>query len=324
MKITLINSEKNEKRYTREELEAFVAQLKDGTFRQQYARDYTKEVCFAAEWMKQGGELKAKSLNSLVLLSLENLRDLATAEEYKRQAVQQPYTLLCFLGHDGHSLHIVCPYTVSVGIPTDTVQLNAFRKLHYIYSSQLGTPLAEQEPTFETACKVSYDPKPFYNPSAIVITVSSEPEDTPEFRSMQEDISDYNYPEEIPGLTVHDSRLRRFHDCLDAAIEKHNDIRDDEEYATAVLEQLADGCRQMGLPQAWCARIAAFFPLFADSLGRDTIESVFKSAYLRETLKTIPMKFIRPSALLAFKTEAYMKEHYTLRLNVRQARQSIA
>ena len=28
------------------------------------------------------------------------------------------------------------------------------------------------------------------------------------------------------------------------------------------------------------------------------------------------MKFTRPSALLAFKTEAYMKEHYTLRLNV--------
>ena len=113
MKITIINTERNEKRYTREELEAFVAQLSDGTYRQQYVRDYTKEVCFAAEWMKQGGELKTKSLNSLVLLSLENLRDLATVEAYKQQATQQPYTLLCFLGHDGHSLHIVCPYTVS-------------------------------------------------------------------------------------------------------------------------------------------------------------------------------------------------------------------
>ena len=316
MKITIINSERNEKRYTREELDEFVAQLKDGTFRQQYVRDYTKEVCFAAEWLKQNGELKAKSLNSLILLSLENLRDLATAEEYKRQAAQQPYTLLCFLGHDGHSLHIVCPYTVSVGEPTDTAQLNAFRKLHYIYSSQLGTPLAEHEPTFETACKVSYDPKPLYNPSAIAITVSSEPEDTPEFRPMQEDISDYNYPEEIPGLTVRESRMRRFHDCLDATIEKHHDIRDEEEYATAVLEQLADGCRQMGLPQTWCARVASYIPLFSDSIGSDTIESVFKTAYLKETLKTIPFKFTRPSALLAFKTEAYMKEHYTLRLNV--------
>ena len=49
MKITIINSERNEKRYTREELEEFVAQLKDGTYRQQYIRDFNKEVCFAAE-----------------------------------------------------------------------------------------------------------------------------------------------------------------------------------------------------------------------------------------------------------------------------------
>ena len=113
MKITIINNERNEKRYTREELDEFVAQLKDGTYRQHYVRDYNKEVCFAAEWMKQSGELKTKNLNALVLLSLENLRDLPTVQEYKRLAIQQPYTLLCFLGHDGHSLQIVCPYTVT-------------------------------------------------------------------------------------------------------------------------------------------------------------------------------------------------------------------
>ena len=113
MKITIINNERNEKRYTREELDEFVAQLKDGTFRRYEVRDNNKEVCFAAEWMKQNGELKTKSINALVLLSLENLRDLATVQEYKRLATQQPYTLLCFLGHDGHSLRIVCPYTIT-------------------------------------------------------------------------------------------------------------------------------------------------------------------------------------------------------------------
>ena len=112
MKITIINSERNEKRYTREELDEFVAQLKDGTYHQQYVSDYTKEVCFAAEWLKRNGEMKAMSLNNLMLLSLENLRDLATVEAYKRLTVLQPYTLLCFLGHDGHSLHIVCPYII--------------------------------------------------------------------------------------------------------------------------------------------------------------------------------------------------------------------
>ena len=316
MKITIINSERNEKRYTREELEAFVAQLSDGTYRQQYVRDFNKEVCFAAEWVKLNGELKAKSYNCLILLSLENLRDLSTVEEYKRLAILQPYTLLCFMGHDGHSLHIVCPYTVSDGHPSETALLNAFRKLHYIYSSQLGTPLAEHEPTFETCCKASYDPQPFYNPVAIAIVVSSQPEDSPEFRPMQEDISDYNYPEEIPGLSLRNSRMRRFHDCLDTVIEKNSDLRNDEEFAIIVLEQLADGCRQIGLPQAWCARVASFIPMFYESLDTNAIESAFKTAYLKETLKTIPMKFTRPSALLAFKTEAYMKEHYTLRLNV--------
>ena len=316
MKITIINTERNEKRYTREELEAFVAQLSDGTYRQQYVRDFNKEVCFAAEWVKLNGELKAKSYNCLILLSLENLRDLSTVEEYKRLAILQPYTLLCFMGHDGHSLHIVCPYTVSDGHPSETALLNAFRKLHYIYSSQLGTPLAEHEPTFETCCKASYDPQPFYNPVAIAIVVSSQPEDSPEFRPMQENISDYNYPEEIPGLSLRNSRMRRFHDCLDAVIEKNSDLRNDEEFAIIVLEQLADGCRQIGLPQAWCARVASFIPMFSESLDTNAIESAFKTAYLKETLKTIPMKFTRPSALLAFKTEAYMKEHYTLRLNV--------
>ena len=88
---------------------------------------------------------------------------------------------------------------------------------------------------------------------------------------MQEDISDFNYPEEVPGMSVHDSQMRRFHDCLDAAIEAHLDEADDRLFAVAVLEQLADGCRQMGLPQAWCARVASFYPRISDHVSRDTI-----------------------------------------------------
>ncbi len=309
MRITIINTEKSEKRYTRVELEEFVAQLKDGTYRQENTtRDARKEVCFAAEWLKQNGELKTKYDNHLILLSLENLRDLATVREYKDMANRQLYTLLCFIGDDGHSLHIVCRYT--------GLLLNAYRKLHYIYSTQLGTQVADHEPSLAVSCKVSYDPQPYYNPEAHPIIVSEELEDVPEYRIIQENISDYNYPEEIPGMSVHDSQMRRFHDCLDAATEAHLDEEDEQMFAIAVLEHLADGCRQMGLPQAWCARVAAFYPRISDNVSRDTIESVFRSAYLKETLKTIPLKFTRPSALLTFKTEAYMKEHYTLRLNV--------
>ena len=72
----------------------------------------------------------------------------------------------------------------------------------------------------------------------------------------------------------------------------------------------------MGLPQAFAANVCTYIPLLGGLEARETIEAVFKTAYLRQTLKTIPLKFTRPSALLTYKTEAYMKEHYTLRLNV--------
>ena len=55
MKITIINSERNEKRYTRVKLGDFVAQLRDGTYSQHYVRDFKKDVCFAAEWVKVNG-----------------------------------------------------------------------------------------------------------------------------------------------------------------------------------------------------------------------------------------------------------------------------
>lgn len=71
-------------------------------------------------------------LNRLVLLSVENLRDLTTSQRYKELASQQLYTLLCFIGHDGRSLHIVCRYEVTDSEPSETTQTNAFRKLQYI------------------------------------------------------------------------------------------------------------------------------------------------------------------------------------------------
>ena len=334
MRITIINNDKKDRSLVREELEKFVTQLADGTYQKNFASDYKKEVCFAAEWCKSGGEEKATAINPLVLLSLDNLRDLETVAEYKKLAALQPYTLLCFMGHDGHSLHIVSPYNVAnpdaeAANPIlesnhkgqrskfkDQSLNNAFHKLHYIYSTQLQTPLVAQEPTLQTCCKVSYDPEPYYNPDALAVTVTDLPEESPEYRSMQEDISDYNYPEEIPGLSVRDSRMRRFHDCLDNAVEKHHTIKDEGLFAMAVVEKLADGCHLMGLPEAWSARVAKFIPMIGEHLAAETIDSVFQTAYLRNTLKTIPTKFTRHSALLTFKTEAYMKEHYTLRRNV--------
>ncbi len=131
---------------------------------------------------------------------------------------------------------------------------------------------------------------------------------------MIDEISDYNNPEEVPGLSLLTSRVRRFHDCLDEVIEKHRGQEDDELYAVAVLEDLANGCHTMDLPQEFAMRMAGFQHLF----GHDTelVKTVFQTAYLHENHKSVPLKYMRPSALLTYKTEAYMRNHYVLRLNI--------
>ncbi len=316
MNITIITTKKNSKSFSRMPLDLLVETMKKGGLASHTSARGERSVCFAAEWLKRDGAATLRLRNPLVLLSLENLRDKATVDDYKRQACLLPYTALCFAGHDGHSLHIVSAFAVAEDELTDMALINAFRKSRYIYSSQLGTQLADRDPAWDSACPVSCDPLPYYNPDAIAIIVTSQPEKAPEFRLMKEEISDYNFPEEIPGLSLQASRMRRFHDCLDAAIEACRNIRDDELFATAVLEQLADGCHTMGLPQAWSARLATYIPMLGGLNNSDTINSAFQTAYLRDSLKTIPLRFTNKSALLTYKTEAYMKEHYTLRLNI--------
>lgn len=129
-----------------------------------------------------------------------------------------------------------------------------------------------------------------------------------------EELSDYHDPQEVPGVSVLTSRVRRFHDCLDEAMERHRGEEDDKLFAVAVLQDLAEGCRQMGLEQDFGVRLAGFQSVFHKD--EELIKTAFKTAYLQKQLKTIPLKFMTKSALLTFKTEAYMKEHYLLRKNV--------
>ena len=317
MKCTIIHPYRGQFCYARISLDEVYNLIKDGSLRPDPRIAPNKQICFSAEWRRSNGQSHLISNNHLILLQLRNLFDLATAEEYKRQASLLPYTLLAFIGSDGRSVNIVCPYD-AYDETTDNQQqalTNAYRKLHFIYSAQLSTRLHESEPQFDSSCLASHDPSPVYHPSANAIIVSADKEQTLSFKEPQETISDYNYPEEIPGLSVLASRSRRFHDCLDTAIEENID-KEGDEFILAVTEQLADGCHQMGLPESYATRTATFIPMLGGKRNEEMIRSAFRTAYMRDMLKTMPTKFTRPSALLTFKTEAYMKEHYTLRLNV--------
>ena len=101
MKCTIINPYRGQFCYARISLDEVYNLIKDGSLRPDPRIAPNKQICFSAEWRRSNGQTHLISNNHLVLLQLRNLFDLATAEEYKRQASLLPYTLLAFIGSDG-------------------------------------------------------------------------------------------------------------------------------------------------------------------------------------------------------------------------------
>ena len=101
MKCTIINPYRGQFCYARISLDEVYNLIKDGSLRPDPRIAPNKQICFSAEWRRSNGQTHLINNNHLVLLQLRNLFDLATAEEYKRQASLLPYTLLAFIGSDG-------------------------------------------------------------------------------------------------------------------------------------------------------------------------------------------------------------------------------
>ena len=98
MKCTIINPYRGQICYARISLDEVYNLIKDGSLRPDPRIAPNKQICFSAEWRRSNGQTHLISNNHLALLQLRNLFDLATAEEYKRQASLLPYTLLAFIG----------------------------------------------------------------------------------------------------------------------------------------------------------------------------------------------------------------------------------
>ena len=101
MKCTIINPYRGQFCYARISLDEVYNLIKDGSLRPDPRIAPNKQICFSAEWRRSNGQTHLINNNHLVLLQLRNIFDLATAEEYKRQASLLPYTLLAFIGSDG-------------------------------------------------------------------------------------------------------------------------------------------------------------------------------------------------------------------------------
>ena len=325
MTINIISKTSNAERYSRVSLDDVVTIIRDGKYAGEVAqyRGYghpvngLPSVCFGAEYAKYKGRVDFKGYNALVLLEVNNLPDIDTAVELRQAVAKIPYTCLTFVGATGRDVKIVCrAVSYQNTVPTDEKDAavfhhQAYRRLHYIYSAQLGITVDRLEPTLRHRCSLSSDGDVFYRADSMPVLVSEADEDMPDFTQPRPAISDY---ETELGMAKLYMLRKQYTSCVRDACEKSLDEEDASFRSCKMIQKLAENCHETGLPMAYAVKMTLYKTEFFEM--RDFVEDTFNEVY-RTTLKSVsPYKYIKPSALLTYRTEAFLNANYDLRLNV--------
>ena len=327
MKVTLINTRDGQERYTRYTLESAVEMIRTGKLKSGKLFSELEEqprICFASAIKNQGGKQWTYIYNGFILLEINNLPDRRTAEEIRDEAAMIDYTMLAFVGADGRSVKLVCPafehnnwqnpdgYWQS---EVEQFNLNAYAKFHYLYSTQLAIRVDNITPSMRSSCTLSYDPDVHFSPSCAMMMVSPT-EQTAErlSRMSRHEAGDaHHHPHVIPRLSTEASMRHEYQACKADALEECR-LDKEEDFVSHCLEVLARNCHESGLEEAFSVKMT----LFDGRLNEDAdyVQTVFDSHYSKTLKATWPLKHVKPSQLLTYKTEAFLNSRYEFRKNV--------
>lgn len=275
-------------------------------------------ICFCAHLRKEHNKVVVKEYSPLMLLEINNLPSRDEAEAVKKAACFVPFTLLCFIGASGRSVKIVCPIHLSEKVEDLDMErikkyhFNAFRMLHYHYSSQLGLCVDYLEPTLDRSCLLSADASVYYNPRCEEYYVSEYDVAVPVYRN-----DEVRQSENIlPGCTEMETMNEIFEWCLDDAMSKARTmVCAEDELADATLSLLASYCNESNLPMDFAMRRVGWKTFFMN-LKSTYINKVFHNAYEKKISRKRPFGHIEKSALMTYQTEAFLDMHYELRRNI--------
>lgn len=275
-------------------------------------------VHFLSEYVTKEKKKTLVAHNGLVLLEVNNVIDTATAIAIRNKASLQPYTYLTFVGASRRSVKIVCrAETLDGGIPErdsdfEKFVRKAYQKLFYLYSTQLDVTVDKRMPTADMTCRISSDADVFFNPNAEPLRVDISERDIPEFirsKTGAEVIDSI-----LPGMEDIRAQRHLFYFCLNEMLYNLRLNVDEDDYVCHALTMLAKYCHQSGLLVEMCVRLTCF----NHAIGRDhdLVRKIFNCEYASDLHKIMPHKHIKPSTLLAYKTEYFMQTHYEMRKNV--------
>ena len=328
--VTLINQRNGQERYTRYGLGDVVEMIRKGKLKSgKLIEEQTERprICFASAIKNEKGKRWTYLYNGMILLEINNLPDRKTAEEIRNEAALIDYTLLAFVGADGRSVKLVCQaaernnWQNPEGYWQSEVEkfnLNAYAKFHYLYSTQLAIRVENIAPSLRTSCEMSHDEDVYFNPDCAVMIVSPEDQTAERLsrtvsRERRQESGVGSQEGIIPGLSTEASRRHEYQACKADALEECR-LDKEEDFVPHCLEVLAQNCHESGIEEAFAVKMT----LFDGRLNEDAeyVQTVFDSQYSKTLKATWPLKHVKPSQLLTYKTEAFLNSRYELRKNV--------
>ena len=273
-------------------------------------------LCFAAQYRRMNGSRQLLRRNALVLLEIDGLADYATAVNMRNAAARQPYTLMAFIGANGHSVEIVCHISQMDGsVPTDDggfhrLVSEGYKRLHYVYSSQLGVSIPLLAPVDDAMCLMSADAGAYYEPHAVVFTVDMERESAA-YVGASRDV-DGGEESPLPGKTPDEARRYIFYSCWDAVLRSGLDASDPY-YAEQAVAMLARYCCRSGLPEQMCVERASLID--GINADRDLVTMLFRQAYAAGQKRVNPTAHVPMPALTAMQMDHFFSKRYRLRRN---------
>ena len=279
-------------------------------------------LVFSATFGK-GGVEKPISFTQLLLLNIPCPEGHRQVEEIKKRVEQLPYTLLAFAGVSGVTLKVVvrCEYSGDAK-PWESVkgrkrELDADTYLIFLkeahacaarlYTTLVRCDLLVGEQTITRGCRMSYDPKLYYNPKALPLPVVREEGDVLkpyEGTKTDDDGTVIWYPD-------YDERERiklEYYTCLSKAID------DQPEEAEACLVALAGYCQKAHLEEEACVKRSSWEQRFK-SLGIDVIRKVFRANY-KKPYDGKPISQMNEKERIIRFIEDFFARRYQLRYNV--------
>lgn len=273
-------------------------------------------LCFAVEYRRMNGSRQLLRRNALVLLEIDGLADYATAVNMRNAAARQPYTLMAFIGANGHSVEIVCRVSQMDGsVPADDdgfhrLMSEGYKRLHYVYSSQLGVSIPLLAPVDDAMCLMSVDAGAYYEPHAVVFTVDMEHKSAAYVGTSVDGSSCEESP--LPGKTPDEARRYIFYSCWDAVLRSGLDASDPY-YAEQAVAMLARYCCRSGLPEQMCVERASLID--GINADRDLVVMLFSQAYAASPKRVNPTAYVPMPALTAMQMDYFFRKRYRLRRN---------